>query len=56
MIYAEIIPVLVKAVQEQQTMIEAQKIENNTLKIQIEIQSNLMKDILKRLEAVESNN
>lgn len=52
--YAEIIPVLVKAMQEQQVIIEEQKEENNLLKNQLETQSKSIIEILERLKKLES--
>lgn len=49
--YAEIIPVLVKAVQEQQEVIENQKNEIKTLKQQLEQQQRAILERLEKLEA-----
>lgn len=52
--YAEIIPVLVKAMQEQQVIIEEQKEENNLLKNQLETQSKTIIEILEHLKELEN--
>lgn len=54
--YSDLIPVLIKATQEQQVIIEQQKEENLELKQQLEIQNEKLTNILKRLERIEENN
>lgn len=54
--YSEIVPVLVKAVQEQQTRIESQKTENDHLKKQLETQAQTLSSLLSRIEKLESKN
>lgn len=54
--YSDLIPVLIKATQDQQVIIEKQKEENLELKKQLEIQNEKLTNILKRLEKIEGNN
>ncbi|MBL0012985.1 MAG: tail fiber domain-containing protein [Flavobacterium sp.] len=52
--YAEIIPVIVKAIQEQQVIIEQKQEENNQLRAQLEVQNNKLIIIMQRLENLEN--
>lgn len=54
--YAEIIPVLVKAVQEQQVIIETQETRNKNLQAQLDEQVKINNDILNRLLKIETKN
>ena len=53
--YAEVIPVLVKSIQEQQAIIEQLKQEKDILKQQLESNSKSIDTILKRIEKLENN-
>ena len=52
--YSDLIPVLIKSIQEQQVIIEQQKEENNSLKQQLETQSKTIDTILNRLQTLEN--
>ena len=52
--YSDLIPVLIKATQEQQVIIEKQKEENKVLKHQLESQSKIIETILNRLQILEN--
>ncbi|MCX7550479.1 tail fiber domain-containing protein [Xanthomarina sp. F2636L] len=54
--YTELIPILIKAIQEQQKIIESQKKENLTQKTELSALETNYKTLLSRIEALETKN